>query len=45
MVDEQLVTRSYLDERLKQLELRLVLRLGTVVVVAVGVVATLVKLL
>jgi len=45
LVDEQLVTRSYLDERLKQLELRLVLRLGTVVVVAVGVVATLVKLL
>ncbi len=43
--DEQLVTRNYLDERLKELEYRLVLRLGGMVVVAIGVMATLVKLL
>ncbi len=45
LVNEQLVTRNYLDERLKELEYRLVLRLGGMVVVAIGVMATLVKLL
>jgi len=44
-VDEQRVTKQYLDERLKELEYRLIIRLGTMVVVAIGVVATLVKLL
>jgi hypothetical protein len=45
LVDEQLVSRQYLDERLKELEYRLVIRLGGMIVVAIGVVATLVKLL
>jgi hypothetical protein len=45
LVDEQLVSRQYLDERLKELEYRLVIRLGGMIVVAIGIVATLVKLL
>ncbi len=45
LVEEQLVTRQYLDERLKELEYRLVIRLGGMIVVAIGVVATLVKIL
>ena len=45
LVDEQLVTRQYLDERLKELEYRLIIRLGAMLVVAIGVVATLVKIL
>jgi hypothetical protein len=39
------VSRQYLDERLKELECRLVIRLGGMIVVAIGIVATLVKLL
>ena len=45
LLDEQLVTRQYLDDRLKELEYRLVIRLGTMVVVGIGVVATLAKIL
>jgi hypothetical protein len=45
LVEEQLVTRQYLDERLKELEYRLIIRLGSMIVIAVGVVATLVKIL
>ncbi len=45
LVEVQLVTRRYLDERLKELEYRLVIRLGGMIVVAIGVVATLVKIL
>lgn len=45
LVEEQLVTRQYLDGRLKELEYRLVIRLGGMIVVAIGVVATLVKIL
>lgn len=45
LVDEQLVTRQYLNERLKELEYRLIIRLGGMIVVAIGVVATLVKIL
>jgi hypothetical protein len=45
LVDEQLVTKPYLDERLKELEYRLVIRLGAMMVVAIGLVATLVKTL
>jgi hypothetical protein len=45
LVDEKLVTRAYLDERLKELEYRLVLRLGGMIVVAIGIVATLVEIL
>jgi hypothetical protein len=45
LLDQRLVTRHYLDERLKELEYRLVLRLGGMIVVAIGIIATLVKLL
>ncbi len=45
LVDEKFVTKPYLDERLKELEYRLVIRLGTMMVVAIGLVATLVKIL
>ncbi len=45
LLDQRLVTRHYLDERLKGLEYRLVLRLGSMIVVAIGIIATLVKLL
>ena len=41
LVDERLVTK----QDLKELEYRLVIRLGTMLVVAVSIVATLVKLL
>lgn len=43
--DQRLVTRHYLDESLKELEYRLVLCLGSMTVVAIGIIATLVKLL
>jgi len=52
LVDAKLVTQQYLDERLRDLEFRLkemesrmIIRLGAMVVVAIGVVATLVKIL
>ncbi len=45
LLDQRLVTRHYLDERLKELEYRLVLRLGGMIVVAIGIIAMLVKLL
>ena len=45
LVNEQLVTRQYLDERLKELEYRLIIRLGAMLFVAIGVISALVKLL
>jgi len=52
LVDAKLVTQQYLDERLrelkfrlKEMESRIIIRLGAMVVVAIGVVATLVKIL
>jgi len=45
LVEKQLVSRQYLDERLKELEYRLIIRLGGMLVVAIGIVATLVKIL
>lgn len=45
LVSEHPVTRDYLDNRLVQMEQRLTMRLGGMIVVAVGVVATLVKVL
>ncbi|MBI5309286.1 MAG: DUF1640 domain-containing protein [Planctomycetes bacterium] len=45
LVEEQLVTRQYLDERLKELKNKLIIRLGGMIVVAISVVATLVKIL
>ena len=45
LVNEQLVTKEYLDGRLLQMEQRMTIRLGGMTVVAVGVIATLVKML
>ena len=45
LLDEQLVTRQYLDERLKELEYRLIIRLGAMFVIAIAVVYTLVDIL
>ncbi len=45
LLNEQLVTRQYLDERLKELEYRLIIRLGGMLVIAIGVIATLIKIL
>ena len=43
--DERLVTKDYLDARLRELEYKLVIRLGTMMAASVAIVATLVKLL
>jgi hypothetical protein len=40
-----LVTKEYLDTRLIQLEQRMIIKLGGLMVAAVGIVATLVKIL
>lgn len=40
-----LVTKEDLDSRLTELEQRLTIRLGAIVAVAVGVIATLIKIL
>jgi hypothetical protein len=45
MKDLRLVTKDDLERGLKELEYRLVIRLGSMIVVAIGVIATLVKLL
>ena len=44
LLSEQLVSRQYLDERLKELEYRLIIRIGAMLVVVTGVIATLVKM-
>jgi hypothetical protein len=41
---KDLVTKEYLDTRLIQLEQRMTIKLGTMIVVAVGVIAALIKL-
>lgn len=45
LVTDRLVTKDDLERGLKELEYRLVIRLGSMIVVAIGVIATLVKLL
>ena len=45
LVNDRLVTKEDLERSLKELEYRLVIRLGSMMVVAIGVIATLVKLL
>jgi len=45
LVNKQLLTRQYLDERLKELEYRLIISLGAMIVVAIGIISTLVKIL
>lgn len=45
LVTDRLVTKDDLERSLKELEYRLVIRLGGMIVVAIGMIATLVKLL
>ncbi len=45
LIDEKLVTKQDLKQDLREMELRLKLHLGSMMVVAIGVVAALVKLL
>ena len=45
LAGHDLVTKEYLDAKLIQLEQRMAIKLGTLMVVAVGVVAALIKLL
>ncbi len=45
VMGEELVTRSYLDSRLERLELRLIVRLGSMLVAGVVVVGVLASLL
>lgn len=45
LATDRLVTKEDLERGLKELEYRLIIRLGSMIVVAIGVSATLVKLL
>ena len=45
LIDEKLVTKDDLKRELREMELRLTIRIGSMLVVAIGVVVALVKLL
>jgi len=45
LVNNRLVTKEDLEHALKELEYRLIIRLGSMMVVAIGIVTALVKLL
>ena len=45
LINDHLVTKQYFDLRLKELEMRLTLRLGAVMAASIAIVAALVKLL
>lgn len=45
IIEENLVTKEHLDTRLRELEYRLIIKLGGMMMAAVAVVVTLVKLL
>ncbi len=45
VLNEQTVTRQYLDLRLSEMEMRLTLRLGGMMIAGIAIVAALVKLL
>ncbi len=45
LVDEQPVTRGYLDERLKELEYRIITRLGGLIVIGFSIMGILIKIL
>ena len=45
LIDEKLVTKDDLKQELREMELRLTIRIGSMLVVAIGVVVALVKLL
>ena len=44
LIDERLVTKDYLDMRLKDLEYRLTIRLGGMMAASIAIVAALVKM-
>lgn len=45
IIDDSLVTKEHLDMRMRELEYKLVIKLGGMMMAAIAVVATLVKLL
>ncbi|MDP3018220.1 MAG: DUF1640 domain-containing protein [Methylococcaceae bacterium] len=45
IIDDHLVTQDHLDTRLRELEYRLIIKLGGMMMAAIAVVATLVKIL
>jgi hypothetical protein len=45
VIDDHLVTQDHLDTRLRELEYRLIIKLGGMMMAAIAVVATLVKIL
>mgnify|MGYP002635987442 CR=1 FL=1 len=45
LINDHLVTRQYFDLKLKELEMRLILRLGGMMAASIAIVAALVKLL
>jgi hypothetical protein len=45
VIEENLVTKEHLDMRLRELEYRMIIKLGGMMITAVAVVAALVKLL
>lgn len=45
LIEEQLVTKQYLDLRLKELEARITIRLGGMMAASIAIVVALVKLL
>ena len=45
LINEQLVTREYLDRRLAELEYRLVIKLGAMLAASIAIIAALAKVL
>ena len=45
LINDQLVTKDYLDRRLAELEYKLIIKLGTMTAASIAIVAALVKLL
>lgn len=45
IIDDSLVTKEHLDMRMRELEYKLIIKLGGMMMAAIAVVATLVKLL
>jgi predicted lipoprotein len=45
LVQDQLVTKNYLDEKLRDLEYRLILRLGGMMAVTAGIIVGILKLI
>jgi hypothetical protein len=45
LINDQLVTKDYLDRRLAELEYKVIIKLGTMAAASIAIVAALVKLL